>query len=76
MKKWLLIVPLVACVWSVVAHAQRYRQTELGIKTSVNATDIEIQFYNPSTVRVLKSPAGKTFDKKSLSVIALPQKRR
>ncbi len=74
MKRWLLIVPLVACVWAVDAHAQSYRQTELGIKTSVNATDIEIQFYNPATIRVLKSPAGKTFDKKSLSVIALLQK--
>ena len=36
--------------------------------------DIEIQFYSPSMVRVLKSPEGTTFTKQSLSVIQVPQK--
>ena len=54
-------------------HAQSYTKTNLGIKTQINSTDVEIQFYGPSTVRVLKYPVGKTFEKKSLSVVKTPQ---
>ncbi len=71
------VIPIVAAIFFffvVYLNAQPYKSTELGIKTTVNSIDIEIQFYNPSTVRILKSPEGKTFDKKSLSVIANPQK--
>jgi alpha-D-xyloside xylohydrolase len=46
----------------------------LGIKSVINTTEIEIQFYDPSTVRVLKWPEGKTFTKESLSVVKTPQK--
>jgi len=35
---------------------------------------VEIQFYGPSTVRILKWPEGKLFKKESLSVIKTPQK--
>ena len=59
---------------AVPAQAQQYQKTEWGIKTTVNAIDVEIQFYNPSTVRVLKTPRGKTPPRKSLSVIAAPAK--
>jgi alpha-D-xyloside xylohydrolase len=62
------------CILAVTVNAQSYNKTELGIKTTINAIDVEIQFYNPSTVRVLKWPEGRTFDKKSLSVIETPQK--
>ena len=58
----------------VNAKAQPYQKTDLGVKSTINSIEVEIQFYNPSTVRVLKSPEGKTFEKKSLSVIATPQK--
>ena len=67
------IVSLI-CILAVLVNAQSYSKTELGIKTTINAIEVEIQFYNPATVRVLKSPEGKTFDKKSLSVIETPQK--
>jgi alpha-D-xyloside xylohydrolase len=55
-------------------NAQTYQKTELGVKSIINSIEVEIQFYNPSTVRVLKSLEGKTFEKKSLSVIETPQK--
>lgn len=54
-------------------NAQTYQKTDLGIKTSIHAVDIEIQFYNPSIVRILKSPEGAAFIKESLSVIKTPQ---
>jgi alpha-D-xyloside xylohydrolase len=46
----------------------------LGVKSTIDDVKVEIQFYNPSTVRILKSPEGKTFSKQSLSVIEIPQK--
>jgi alpha-D-xyloside xylohydrolase len=56
------------------SKAQSYQKTDLGVKTVVNAINVEIQFYDPSTARVLKSPEGKSFSKQSLSVIKVPQK--
>jgi len=55
-------------------HAQPWQKTDAGIKTSINKVDIEIQFYTGSTVRIIKSPAGSTFAKQSLSVIKSPEK--
>ncbi|MET0466648.1 MAG: glycoside hydrolase family 31 protein [Chitinophagaceae bacterium] len=54
--------------------AQDVQQTERGVKLTLNTTTVELQFYNASTVRVLKYPAGKETDPKSLSVIATPVK--
>jgi alpha-D-xyloside xylohydrolase len=54
--------------------AQSYQKTEFGIKSEINSVLIEIQFYGPSTIRILKSPINKTFIKESLSVIKTPQK--
>lgn len=59
---------------AVTIHAQVYKVTELGIKTEINAVDVELQFYDPSIVRVLKSPVGSVFVKKSLSVVKSPKK--
>jgi len=54
-------------------HSQTFKKTTWGLKTSINAVDVEIQFYSPSIVRVLKSPEGKPFTKESLSVVKKPQ---
>jgi len=54
-------------------QAQNYQKTDVGIKTKINSTEVEIQFFSPSSVRILKSPEGKTFTKESLSVIKKPQ---
>lgn len=55
-------------------QAQEFQRTESGIKTTVNHSDmnIEIQWFTPSSLRILKTPQGKTVEKKSLSVIAQP----
>ena len=74
MNKKLLIIVLFAFVLVNSIKAQTYQKTDLGIKSIINSIEVEIQFYGPSTVRVLKSPEGNTFTKESLSVIKVPQK--
>jgi len=74
MNKKLLIIVLFVFVLVSSIEAQTYQKTDLGIKSTINSIDVEIQFYGPSTVRVLKWPEGKTFTKESLSVIKTPQK--
>lgn len=55
-------------------QTQEFQRTASGIKTTVNHSDmnIEIQWFTPSSLRILKTPQGKTVEKKSLSVIAQP----
>ncbi len=53
--------------------AQDYQKTTLGVKTKFQALDVEIQFYSPTIVRILKSPKGIAFKKESLSVIKKPE---
>ncbi|MDI1256188.1 MAG: glycoside hydrolase family 31 protein [Flavobacterium sp.] len=54
--------------------AQSFQKTKLGIKTVVNGNEVEVQFYTPKIVRVIKTLAGKVFVKESLSVTLLPSK--
>jgi alpha-D-xyloside xylohydrolase len=65
---------LVALVISTGIYGQSYSRTDLGIKSTVGATGIEIQYFSPSIVRILKWPEGKSFSKESLSVIMTPRK--
>src|SRR6266481_1079961 len=62
-----IIIGFICCY--VTAGAQNYVKTALGIKTQVNNIDIEIQFFAPKIVRIIKSPPGINDDKHSLSVI-------
>ena len=55
-------------------YAQSFEKTNQGIKAAANGNDVQIQFYTPSIVRVIKTPKGKTFTKESLSVILQPVK--
>ena len=56
--------------------AQQYQKTNFGIKANVQSVDIEVQFYSPSIVRVLKSPEGVAFKKESLSVNKKPEQTK
>ena len=62
------------CFSTNILFAQNYQKTSSGIKTTVNAVDIEIQFLAPAVARVIKSPEGVAYEKQSLSVIAKPEK--
>jgi len=74
MKKQLFLSTFIFYIMFLTVNAQSYQKTDLGIKTAINSIGIEIQFYSPSTVRILKWPEGKSFTKKSLSVIKTPGK--
>ena len=73
MKKNIVIVA--CCLFSAWTWAQDYQQTATGIKATIagKKTDVEVQWYTPNTLRVFKTPQGKTVEKKSLSVVATPQ---
>ena len=58
---------------SMSSKGQQYQKTENGIKTVINSEKIEIQFFSPSIVRIVKWPEGNAFEKKSLSVIKTPE---
>jgi alpha-D-xyloside xylohydrolase len=58
----------------IPAYSQNYRETVTGIKTNLQSMDVEVRFYSPSIVRILKSPEKSAFIKKSLSVINEPER--
>ncbi|MEO7046923.1 MAG: TIM-barrel domain-containing protein, partial [Ferruginibacter sp.] len=72
-KKIAVSLFLILCVYAN-SNAQSYQKTETGIKATTNSLTVEIQFYSPSIIRIVKSPIGRNFTKESLSVIKAPQK--
>jgi alpha-D-xyloside xylohydrolase len=56
--------------------AQSYKKTDSGLSFSAENTNVEVKFYGPHTVRIIKYPAGKSFVKNSLSVIRQEQKTK
>ena len=70
-KKAILFI--LGIMTSACMMAQSYQNTGNGLKTTVNNVEVEISFYNPSTVRIVKSPQGWEYAKKSLSVVEKPQ---
>ncbi len=73
-KKNLLLFVIMVFFLSQNVWSQNYRKTDLGIRATVNSVRIEIQFFSPTIVRILKYPEGKSVEKKSLSVIKVPEK--
>jgi alpha-D-xyloside xylohydrolase len=71
MKKTFIIIQLL--IFSASLFAADFQRTKLGIKANVQSMDVEIQFYNPYIVRIIKSQEGSVFKKESLSVIKTPQ---
>lgn len=71
MKK--IYLSFIFCALFGLTFAQNYQRTPQGVKGTTQGVNIEISFYNPSTVRILKSPDGWDYQKESLSVIEKPQ---
>lgn len=70
MRKTMFVLGgLVCATW---LSAQDYQKTAYGIKAAAGGVDVEVQFFTPSVVRVVKSPQGEHFEKKSLAVVASP----
>ncbi|MEZ0128843.1 xylosidase, partial [Flavobacterium sp. LBUM151] len=73
MKNKVYLVCLLLCLGSLNGIAQSFEKTNLGVKSIINSNVVEIQFYSPEIVRVIKYPAGKSFEKKSLSVVKIAE---
>jgi len=74
MNKKLIYLFLLLISISLIGNAQSFQKTDLGIKSEINSSLIEIQFYTPSTVRIIKWPDLNAKSKQSLSVIKQPEK--
>lgn len=61
-------------ILTLPAMAQ-HQVTDFGVKCNMKTIDLEVQFYSPSVVRIVKLPQGRISAKKSLSVIKGPVKK-
>jgi len=73
MKIFLKVIPFLTLVIPAISIAQNYQKTVSGAKASIKGVSVEVQFYSPEIVRVIKAPDDKPFTKESLSVIKKPQ---
>lgn len=66
---------LLLAFWAAsAASGASVKTTSQGIKAQVDSVEIEISYYTPSSVRVVKTPLNKALTQQSLSVIATPEK--
>ncbi|WP_217605454.1 TIM-barrel domain-containing protein [Chitinophaga sp. GbtcB8] len=72
------IVSLVSCLFLFLGEVQSqvFKEKDNGIEVVVKDVHVEINFFSPAIVRVVKFPAGATVIKKSLSVIKMPENIR
>ncbi len=54
-KSVFILMALCCCI---PLTGQDYQQVPEGIKATINSVDVELQFYTPSIVRILKSLMG------------------
>ncbi len=73
MKKIIHLFFICLSLWMASCTPSGYEKTKLGMKATVDSTEIEIQFFTPKIVRVVKSKSGFDFAKKSLAVIKEPE---
>lgn len=70
MKPSLIFLLLfLTCGYTSQSIAQSYQDTQFGIRTTIDGIDMELRFYTPSCVRILKSRQNHQYKKESLSVI-------
>lgn len=74
MMKRIYVLIFLVFVCGIDGMTQTWQNTDIGIKASIANLSIDIQFYSPSIVRIIKTPIDKKFTKESLSVIKKPQK--
>lgn len=67
----LLTLTLATGIFS--ASAQTWERTEHGVTASVDSVRIELTYFNPRSVHVVKTPINKCITEKSYSVIAKPE---
>ncbi|MGV3705598.1 MAG: TIM-barrel domain-containing protein [Arcticibacter sp.] len=65
---------LLLLIASLSLNAQTFQRTEMGIKARYGNGEVDVRFYSPSIVRILKFPGVGGKAKESLSVIKAPEK--
>lgn len=63
---------IAAAMSSTVCAPQSWEATPHGLKAHLDSVDVELMFYTPESIRVIKTPAGKSITEQSLSIIANP----
>lgn len=74
MNRRIILLSVLLISIHISGWSQTYQRTENGIKTNIQSLNVEVQFYSPQIVRIVKQPSGTAVMQKSLSVIASPQK--
>lgn len=57
-------------------YAQSYQKTDSGLMFSNDNMNVELKLYGENTIRIIKYPLGKSFEKNSLSVIKKEEKSK
>lgn len=73
MKIKCLLVIVTVVLSNTTLRAQEYQKTSNGITATVKSVNMELTFYNSSTIRVVKNPQEWKYSKESLSVVAQPE---
>lgn len=74
-KSFMFLLPAVIyLLFTGKVYGQNFSSTATGIKARIEFMDIEIQFYSPAIVHIVKYPAGTSFTPNSYSVIEMPEK--
>ena len=73
MKKIVGIFIFVLTLTVSCVRNENYTKTGSGLTATIDSLDIKIQFFSPAIVRIVKSPTGFEYVKKSLSVIKKPE---
>ncbi|MGC4231999.1 MAG: glycoside hydrolase family 31 protein [Niabella sp.] len=74
LSKTSCLLTIIICIMTVNLQSQTVHQTMQGIKTGTQEMDIEIQFFSPGIVRVVKSPEKHRYTKESISVVKRAEK--
>lgn len=74
MVKKAVIFLLIQIAFNQITGAQGYQKNSIGVSFITDSLKVDIQFYSPSIIRVVKSPVGSNFLKESLPVIKSPEK--
>lgn len=66
------------CLLTTLVWSQEYQRTETGIKASIfgKKIDVEVQWFNANSLRVLKMPHGQSVDKKKVFRLLQDLKKR
>ncbi|WP_298110003.1 glycoside hydrolase family 31 protein [uncultured Bacteroides sp.] len=72
-KKVVKVAMFLLAMSACPTWGQNYQKTMHGIKANACDMNVEVQFYSPEIVRIIKSPEGEQFTKESFSVIMKPE---